>query len=100
MTAEQPLREEARLRRRMDPRSGTKANVGPHKNVQPREGEGARHRRRPEYPQETQLDERVSMTYALSPSHIPYRLSIHFLKTKATANPKITPHVSITTSVI
>lgn len=51
-------------------------------------------------PQETQLDERVSMTYALSPSHIPYRLSIHFFKTKATATPNITPHVSITTSVI
>ena len=50
-----------------------------------------------EYPQETQLDERVSMTYALSPSHIPYRLSIHFLKTKATATPNITPHVSIAT---
>ena len=53
-----------------------------------------------EYPQETQLDERVSMTYALSPSHIPYRLSIHFLKTKATVTPNITPHVSITTEVV
>ena len=90
MTAEQPLREGARLRRRIDPRSGTKANVGPHKNAQPREGEGARHRRRPEYPQETQLDK---SKHDICTKPLPYPLPpLHpFSQNKSCCHPQYHP---------